>query len=403
MGLYENNIEFLKKKYSYINIEDDREPKEAFFVDNSVAGEKIFGFQRDEKVYYLNSRYEARVAASIWADQFDDVTYRTKFIILGIGNGMYLEALRERYPENMIIACELYQEVEQLALNEIDFSKVLAGNTVLVMGKERCRVYCDALRTMINYTDHNGIRLAVLPNYNKINKNELDAYIKIFYDYIESLVVIRNTLISDEEYRRGSVLRNMFYFPKQHTMEQLLKNVSQAEVKNRAAIIVASGPSLDKNIHQLKRAKGKAMLFAVDASAKAMMAAGVKPDVIVTIDPIKDESILKNDELLECPLVASVYSHYRIVRQHKGPIYFQTSEEGIPRRIYTKYKKAMMALDSGGSVANNAFSLAEQMGFQTIVLVGQDLAYPRGQIHASGAVYKTELGTNEIDASNKKK
>ena len=59
-----------------------------------------------------------------------------------------------------------------------------------------------------------------------------------------------------------------------------------------------------------------------------------------------------------------------------------------------------MSLPSGGSVANNAFSLAEMLGFGTIILVGQDLAYPNDQVHSKGAKYKTLDDTNTIDRND---
>ena len=40
-----------------------------------------------------------------------------------------------------------------------------------------------------------------------------------------------------------------------------------------------------------------------------------------------------------------------------------------------------MELPTGGSVANNACALLKRMGFQTIIFMGQDLAYPEKKTH----------------------
>lgn len=59
----------------------------------------------------------------------------------------------------------------------------------------------------------------------------------------------------------------------------------------------------------------------------------------------------------------------------------------------------MVALGTGGSVAHNAFSLAQVLGFKTIVFVGQDLAYPNDKEHAEAA-YKDQF-KNDIKNINK--
>ena len=48
-------------------------------------------------------------------------------------------------------------------------------------------------------------------------------------------------------------------------------------------------------------------------------------------------------------------------------------------------------MQTGGSVSNSAFSLAAKMGFGNIILIGQDLAYSGGKIHADATYHdKTE-------------
>ena len=43
-------------------------------------------------------------------------------------------------------------------------------------------------------------------------------------------------------------------------------------------------------------------------------------------------------------------------------------------------------LGTGGSVAQNAFSLARYLNAKHIILIGQDFAYPDGKIHADGVL-----------------
>ena len=309
---------------------------------------------------------------------------------------MYVKALHEKYPDNMIICCEIYPEFEKTQLENINFKELILKNVYLIMGKNKLQAYQDYLSMMLNYSDYEQAKFCAIPNYSKIDRNVFSIYKTLFLNRMEKLVVTRNTLIQDEKLRRDSFLHNLFIFPREYTLGQLFDKVQKYDFSDRAAIVVSAGPSLDNNIRLLKKAKGKACLISVDSAAKAMIKAGVVPDLIITVDPGKNEEILQTEELLNCVLVSSIYAHYKINKQHRGIIYFPTSESEYSELIYSKYNKEMYHLESGGSVANNAFSLAEEMGFGTIILVGQDLAYPEGKVHASGAIYK-DCPDNKID------
>lgn len=398
MSLYEENIALLEQEFSYIKIEqqEDAGRKIEVLWEESAVQERIMGIRKGEETFYLNSRYEAEVAARQWGEQFENVSYRTKFFVLGIGNGNYLKVLHEKYPENMIICCEIYPELEDAELRELDFSELLAENIFLVLGKERVQSFKSYLSEMISYADCEQMIFCAIPNYSRIDNKVFTVYRNMYINNMESLFYSRNTQIADEQYRRESFLNNLFIFPRCCALGQLIEQMKEIDVSERAAIVVSAGPSLDKNIHLLKEAKGKALLIAVDAAAKPMVKAGVYPDLIATIDPIKDEEILQKGELLDCPMVASVYSHYRLTRQHRGSLYFATSENEYFKMKYAKYGHEMYRLPTGGSVANSAYSLGMLLGFKTIILVGQDLAYPNGKIHAQDAVYKNCL-ENAID------
>ena len=400
MKLYKKNIDILSKYYPYLKIKDRLMDENEFGITMSQSDEKIIKVINNKEEFYLNSRYEAWVAAQIWADQFQNVTYKSKFIILGLGNGMYMRALKERYPDNIIICVEAFEKMENVVLHNIDISDLVGEKVFLAIGEDRAQLFREYLSTLIAYVDKDDLFFRTIPNYKKIENKEIKKIENIYYNQVQFLYVARNTVIHDEQYRRYSVLKNFFVFPKKNALGQLLDKLKDYDFSDKAAIVVSAGPSLDKNVGYLKYAKNKMFLIAVDAAAKAMVKEGVKPDIIITIDPIKDENILQDEELLNTTMICSMYSHYKIVRQHKGILYFQTTESEFSKHIYEEYGQKKIGLPSGGSVANNAFSLAEMLGFGTIILVGQDLAYPNGQVHSKGAEYKTLDDTNTIDRND---
>ena len=58
---------------------------------------------------------------------------------------------------------------------------------------------------------------------------------------------------------------------------------------NDVAIIVASGPSLDKNIELLAEIQDKVVIVTALRSVPVLNAAGIKPDIVVQLDAETDE------------------------------------------------------------------------------------------------------------------
>ena len=51
------------------------------------------------------------------------------------------------------------------------------------------------------------------------------------------------------------------------------------------AMIVAAGPSLNRNIEDLKAVEGRALIVAVDTAVRPLLTAGVQPHLAVSVDP----------------------------------------------------------------------------------------------------------------------
>lgn len=74
---------------------------------------------------------------------------------------------------------------------------------------------------------------------------------------------------------------------------------------------------------------------------------------------------------------------------HNGKRFYTWSGEPFVKEFLEKMGIDLGVIESGGSVACNLFSLAIMSKFETIVLIGQDLAYPNKKGHSS-ASYDSE-------------
>ena len=165
------------------------------------------------------------------------------------------------------------------------------------------------------------------------------------------------------------------------------------------AIIVSAGPSLNKNIEELKKAKNKAFIIAVDTAMKPLLRNGIIPDMYAIIDGTKPLELVAVEESRNIPLLSEVRAAHAVMDYHKGKKFFFREFTPYFDRMYEMNHKEWAAMDVGGSVATAAFSLACYLGLGTVIMVGQDLALTGNKTHADGT-FKEKM--EELDTSKMK-
>jgi len=167
-------------------------------------------------------------------------------------------------------------------------------------------------------------------------------------------------------------------------------NLLKDKFKGKPAVCVATGPSLDKNVHLLKGLENKALIIAADASLKPLLDKGLKPHMVTTleremaiVDLFKDIPKEQYDDvyLCGCPVIFNeVYQTYAGPRIIVYRMFDHFKWLGIERGLLE------IKLSSG----NMNFKIAEYLGCNPIILIGQDLALQGGKTNADGAVLGTE-------------
>ena len=164
-------------------------------------------------------------------------------------------------------------------------------------------------------------------------------------------------------------------------------------------IVVAAGPSLNKNIEELKKAKGKALIIAVDTAIKPLLKAGIVPDMFFIVDALKPLDLIKIEEAKDIPLITTLNAASDLLDFHKGQKFFFNEGWEFADKIFEKSEEPLGTVPSGGSVATNIFSLYYKIGLSTVILVGQDLAYTNNKSHADGTFQEVmkEENTNGFE------
>ena len=169
--------------------------------------------------------------------------------------------------------------------------------------------------------------------------------------------------------------------------------------KGLPAVIVCPGPSLQKNISDLKQLKGKALIICVLHALKAVRAEGIVPDMVIHVDPqnLKEQKLSKNKK------DGNLFDHWINEIDLKDVPYFVTTSTGSPDNFDAPVDEVLwmspgmeigdhLPVDLhdytriGGSVSHSAFDLAIEFGCSKIALIGQDLALTDdGEVYSENA------------------
>ena len=150
-------------------------------------------------------------------------------------------------------------------------------------------------------------------------------------------------------------------------------------------LIVSPGPSLDRNIDQIKLFKGRALIVAPAQSALALTAAGVIPDIVVIADPNEMQYLLDRVPMDQVTaLVLGVTCHPVLYKQYAGKIITFNANLGLDAWISDIFKDTT-TLPAGGSVSTDALCMGVFLKCSPIIIVGQDLSFADDKQYASAS------------------
>lgn len=164
------------------------------------------------------------------------------------------------------------------------------------------------------------------------------------------------------------------------------------------AFVVAAGPSLDKNINELKRIDGKGIIIAVDTIAEKLVRNGIVPHFIASVERINVwEYFFQNkpEYYATSYLVAPPVLQPEVVSAFKERVILPMRQSVREYRWLSNVLnlKDDCSIWMGASCTHVAAGFAMHLGASPIVLVGQDLAYGDGDIqktHADDTEYDTK-------------
>ena len=310
----------------------------------------------------------------------------------GIGNGIFIKLLFANPSHKRVVVIEPNLEILFIALNIVNLSKEISNKKLILYTPEEL-TYAKALDIFSNKD---------LLLFNKTY--ELHIYSDYYEKFFSSEIINTNKLfiraIKQAINNVGNDTIDNLIGLEHHiqNIPDMIKNYHFSQLANKKnskiAIIVSTGPSLQKQLPLLKKIQNYVTIISVDASMPILEKWKIKPDFVTSLERVEATGeFFKNtspDFQKDIIMIHASLQHRNVINNSYGKKILVMRPFRYTR-YYTLHKYGYLGI--GMSAANMAYELAYVLGFKNIVLIGQDLAYGEdGLSHSKGHIF----GENEI-------
>lgn len=384
--IFEKNLKAMEKWYpefaDEVREKDHAEKDSELTVESerSWDDEVIFKVSREGRTLYLNGKRNAKDPAEIWMERLGEIQDYAPVLLLGGGSGIYLKRLIQNTTEKVnVMLYEPSPEIFLEMLKQVDLSEQIKSRPIIFVVEGINETVLEfVVDQMVTVESMEFLKQETHPNYQQLFPEQILEALRCINRCTTANLSGNKTRVLFKSYLATNQMQNMKYVCDGYNTIGLYHAIPH----DSPGILVSAGPSLTKNIEELKRAKNRAFILAVDTAVKPLLHAGITPDAFITLDAKKPPELLDIDEARDIPMIAPATANHEIVKKQRGKKIFYFDGYMLPYLAYEAAGKDFLSVAVGGSVACSGLSLLYLLGFTTIILVGQDLAYSDNKSHA---------------------
>ncbi len=379
---WEKNLETVKKyRRGMIELLSNCEDDNNIEVRRNDKGEFVPFYNKNPLYPY----YDVSSKINEIIKQTQKELKKKVILVFGFGFGYLVEKILDYIPKDTILItvdpdfCLLEKALKYRKLTKIIKDQRVVFGNLKQIPKDISRLLYPYIEDLLI----GGLGIFIDPSTSRYKSEFYKELKKELINFMRTMSVHFNTLSMLE----FAFVQNTFFNASEYVLSpgiQVFKN----KFKNTPAIVVSAGPSLNKNIAQIKYAKGKAIIIGVGPTLKPLLKHGIVPDFIVAIDPVDLQIKMfegVEEETKNSILVTMPFFNYKALRLWKGKIVWIGKDDPLVNFFDEVSKNYHDKINTGMTVAHAAFSFANYIDANPIILVGQDLSYPTNKTHVDGA------------------
>lgn len=354
----------------------------------------------------LHSKYDPIKEAERLVEQYaDNIDGYEHVFFYGIGLGYHVESFLNQFPD---LSFTLYEPNPYVFNHFMSVKKIedLPIKNLKHLFIETSEMEAKQFLASFSNNLQENVLLVTLPSYERAFSEQFKAFTTNFKDSVKNK---RSALHTNIAFEKRWTLNSLMNFPEVLKTPNILHDVDKVHFKNKAAIIVAAGPSLNEELENLRYIKenGLAYIFAVGSANRTLIQNNIKPDAVCTYDPqghnykVYEEMI--DNQIDDVPMIFGSSVGFETLQKVKGPkLHMLTSQDTVsPLFLENEKQGAIKFVQDAPSIAIVTFQLLEKLECNPIILVGQNLAYKGRKFYADGIQYdKRGIEINENELKN---
>ncbi len=396
-----NNEQLINRKYKGIldilNTVDESKAPGEIAVEKRPDREPTICFKNAGKIIYLHSRYNPREEAERIIGRFEDIGSYDHIVFFGFGLGYHVEYFAGKFPNKTFSVYEPELDVFRMCLENRDISFIERDNfDNFYFPVEASEKELELLLTGMNCS----ILAIPLPSYETAFPEDYKSFRRIFGQYFDNTEIIDNTKKNNEKLHTINVLNNFSCI--MNTPNILDRNNNF--LKNKPAVIVSAGPSLEYEIENIRYIKenGLAYIFSAGSAINTLIENGIYPHACWSIEP-NEHSRMVYEKMISLgikliPLIFGSTTASAIVESYPGNLYhFITAKDLVSQYYLGNSLRSDEIVCLASSVAVVTLLALHKLGASPVILVGQNLAYKDQRYYSGGIDYG--FGSKKIDSA----
>jgi hypothetical protein len=332
----------------------------------------------DGREIYAHSRYRPLEEARRFVDTLPAPDNPT-FFVSGLGIGYHLLELERRFDRPALIVAEDNLGLIKAALCLHDFSALISDGRLILLTCADNRVL-HARLSACNADLMLGFHFVTLPHTRRCQVRFHEQMRRLLTDFVSFARMQMVTLLKTARVTFKNIAFNLPSYLEHPGVETL-----EDQAAGYPAIVVAAGPSLARNLDQLGPLRERAVIIAVQTVLRLLRALDLTPHFVTSLDfhEVSAEFFRGVDEVGDCILVAEPKATWHVLDMFGGGK--RVLQHRFHEALLREHAPRRGGLRPGSTVAHLAFYLAQHLGCDPIIFVGQDLAFSEGMFYVPGS------------------
>lgn len=349
--------------------------------------------EHDGRSVALASRFDPMSEAERFLEKAD-FAKNAGVVLLGMGLGYHAAlAARKAGPDSRVIVFEPDLNLLRAVLERIDHTAWI-GQPHVILADE----HMDRAGLMQRVESNLGLLtigtvLLTHPSLRGRHGDKVAAFSKVVTDTIAYC----RTQLATAMVNATRTAENFLYNLAEYAAGADVNELHQAAA-GIPAVCVSAGPSLVKNIDLLRdpRVRSRVIVITAQTTLRPLLDRGIRPDFVTALDyhEISRRFYEGLPELPDVTLIAQPLANHAILDSFPGPV--RVTQSRFLDTLLGEQARPRIAIPYGSTVAHLSFYVAQHLGCDPIIMVGQDLGFSDGLYYCPGTaihqVWANELG-----------